>query len=138
VQEDAFIKFKVQAARNQYLMFIDAALGTKEKPRPLNLDGLLDCKHLSLMATVVSNWFVSIELLAAKIKIQEAAVQHAKGWFSNFHSKHKDKSLVLMHEGLVREHLEKVVTRNLAMEETELRILQLTQVVLASYYCRKL
>ena len=43
-----------------------------------------------------------------------------------------------MHEGLVREHLEKVVTRNLAMEETELRILQLTQVVLASYYCRKL
>ena len=87
---------------------------------------------------MVSSWFVSIELLAAEIKIQEAAVQHAKGWFSNFNSKHKDKSLVLMHEGLVSERLRDVVERNLAMKETELKILQLTQVVLASYYCRKL
>jgi hypothetical protein len=67
---------------------------------------------------VVTSWFVSIELLAAQIKLQQAAVQLGKGWFGNFDSKNKDKSLVLQHEGLVRDRLHDVVGRNLRMNES--------------------
>lgn len=79
-----------------------------------------------------------MELLLSKIEVQKAIAHHSVGWQYNFQSKSQDTSLVLQHEGLVRDVLHGVAKGRCTMAECELKILKLTLVVLASYYTRKL
>jgi len=94
-------------------MFIDTALGTKEKPNLCTLDSLRDCKRCSLKVLVIKTWFVKTELLASEIQILTAAVESTNKWFNNFESKGVDKSLVLQPQGFCRDLLYETIAGDL-------------------------
>lgn len=75
---------------------------------------------------------MSIEALAAEVKIQEAAVEHSRRWLYNFQVNGKDSSIVLQHEGFLRDTLSGTIVSSKNMKEIQLQILKTTQAVLVS------
>lgn len=86
---------------------------------------------------MLSNWFISTELLISEVLKKQAEVRHTHSWQYNFSCK-SNKDLVLVREGFLPDHLKAAIERNSAMCELQLLILKYTLVVLASYYTRKL
>jgi len=98
----------------------------------------MESKPSDLMFLVICTWFAKRELLAHRLSNLRGAVEGSKKWMYNFTSVNTDNSPVLQHDGLCRNVLLDVVEGEHDRNMLELRILESTQAILASYYMRKM